>query len=190
MRRNQPNPYRLARLAYQYTLDSLTYAIKTDDRSVLTGLESGYGDDFTYAALFVTLARVLGVPARVVGGVVLSGDDKAYQHFWGEFFIQTIGWVPVDPAFADDGFPGSFPIPEDPDEFYFGGLDAHRVTFLRGYDPYPVSSGENRLLQPDDPYSIQAVYAEVGPGLADPVIQWETPRPTAVYRWAGVNPAD
>lgn len=62
-------------------------------------------------AMFVGLARSVGVPARDVYGVRVApsrlgykslgiGSDNASkgQHCRAEFFAQGIGWVPVDPA--------------------------------------------------------------------------------------------
>ena len=61
-------------------------------------------------ALFVALARSVGVPARDVYGVRVADSNRGYkslgksgditraQHCRAEFYAQNIGWVPVDPA--------------------------------------------------------------------------------------------
>jgi transglutaminase-like putative cysteine protease len=62
-------------------------------------------------ALFVTLARAEGIPARDVYGVRVAGSQLGYgslgktggditkaQHCRAEFYLPTHGWVPVDPA--------------------------------------------------------------------------------------------
>jgi len=60
-------------------------------------------------ALFVGLARSVGIPARDVYGVRVadsatwkslgkSGDITKAQHCRAEFFDERFGWVPVDPA--------------------------------------------------------------------------------------------
>jgi transglutaminase-like putative cysteine protease len=62
-------------------------------------------------AMFVGLARSVGVPARDVYGVRVAPSQLGYkslglgsanaskgQHCRAEFFAQGIGWVPVDPA--------------------------------------------------------------------------------------------
>jgi transglutaminase-like putative cysteine protease len=62
-------------------------------------------------ALFVGLARAVGVPARDVYGVRVAPSAHGYrslgantvdlskaQHCRAEFFAQGFGWVPVDPA--------------------------------------------------------------------------------------------
>jgi transglutaminase-like putative cysteine protease len=61
-------------------------------------------------ALFVGLVRAAGVPARDVYGIRVadsargykslgkSGDITRAQHCRAEFYVQGIGWIPVDPA--------------------------------------------------------------------------------------------
>jgi transglutaminase-like putative cysteine protease len=62
-------------------------------------------------ALFVGLARSVGVPARDVYGIRVASSQHGYhslgvgspaisraQHCRAEFFAEGIGWVPVDPA--------------------------------------------------------------------------------------------
>lgn len=60
------------------------------------------GDCTEYAALFVTLARSLGIPSRTVGGLVYMGDKwQAFSpHEWNEVVIDGL-WVPVDPAWNE-----------------------------------------------------------------------------------------
>jgi transglutaminase-like putative cysteine protease len=60
-------------------------------------------------ALFVGLARAVGIPARDVYGIRVAdsaefkslgkaGDITKAQHCRAEFYLAGYGWVPVDPA--------------------------------------------------------------------------------------------
>jgi transglutaminase-like putative cysteine protease len=61
-------------------------------------------------ALFVALSRAAGVPARDVYGIRVADSQRGYkslgkagditkaQHCRAEFYSQTAGWIPVDPA--------------------------------------------------------------------------------------------
>jgi transglutaminase-like putative cysteine protease len=61
-------------------------------------------------ALFVALARAQGIPARDVYGIRVadsalgykslgkSGDITKAQHCRAEFYLDGLGWIPVDPA--------------------------------------------------------------------------------------------
>jgi transglutaminase-like putative cysteine protease len=52
-----------------------------------------------YAMLFAALCRAAGVPARPVWGLLFV--DKTYlSHNWDEVYINSVGWVPVDPQAA------------------------------------------------------------------------------------------
>ena len=51
-------------------------------------------------ATSAALARALGIPTRVVNGVVYSEDyDGFLYHTWAESFVGGT-WLPVDPTFA------------------------------------------------------------------------------------------
>ena len=148
---------------------------------VLEALDSGHGDDYTYATIFVTLCRAAGVPARVVGGVKIADSRTAYPHFWAEFFIPAFGWYPVDPGFGDGGFPAGFQEPANPRQYYFGSLDPNRVAFQRGYDPTMPESTHSHLERPPDPTSLQAVHLEAGRDIAAVEVAWRQPEVIAFY---------
>jgi len=57
------------------------------------------GHTFLYAAL----ARSLGIPTRVVNGIVYSDDYAGfYYHTWAESLLDD-GWIAVDPTFGQIG---------------------------------------------------------------------------------------
>jgi transglutaminase-like putative cysteine protease len=60
-------------------------------------LDRKAGDCKSYALLFNTLARAVGVPSREVAGLGYMGDDVlAYGgHVWNEVVLDGV-WVPVD----------------------------------------------------------------------------------------------
>jgi len=175
------SPYRIAEAVYGAVTSRLQYAVTTRPIGPIEGLSLGYGDDFTYASLFVSMCRAAGVPARVVGGVVVPDERSVYTHFWAEFFIPAFGWFPVDPGFGDGGFPARFPAPDDPLAYYFGRLDPHRIAFQHGYDPSMASVEGNLLLGPPDPYSIQGVYLEAGRAVRALDVAWIGPEVITVY---------
>ncbi|MFO0934133.1 MAG: transglutaminase-like domain-containing protein [Planctomycetota bacterium] len=67
--------------------------------SIARLLAAPRGDCTEHAALFVTLARAVGVPARVVGGVMYLGDEeRAFGgHAWAEVALGG-SWIQVDPT--------------------------------------------------------------------------------------------
>lgn len=60
-------------------------------------LENGKGICHDFSNVFVALSRSLGMPARMVYGIVLS-DTKALQpHIWAEVRLQNNQWLPIEP---------------------------------------------------------------------------------------------
>lgn len=104
-----------ARAIYEWVVDNTERNPKTrgcgtgDIRAMLeTGNLSGKCADLN--ALYVGLARAIGLPARDVYGVRVadskfgykslgkSGDISRAQHCRAEVWLANFGWVPVDPA--------------------------------------------------------------------------------------------
>ncbi len=84
------------------------YVEKVPSMGVPNGLEvlrTARGDCNEHTALFVSLARAAGIPARIAAGVVYSdriGPVGAfYYHAWPEVRLGgDSDWVPVDPTFG------------------------------------------------------------------------------------------
>jgi transglutaminase-like putative cysteine protease len=62
----------------------------------------GGGKCADISAVFVTVARAAGIPAKDVYGLRLAapkdGEITGDFHCWAEFYLPGTGWVPVDPA--------------------------------------------------------------------------------------------
>jgi hypothetical protein len=85
-------------------------------------LENGHGDCGQVTLLFMTLARYNGIPARWESGLTMQ-PGGLNLHDWGEFYLEGIGWVPVDQSYGINKF-------ADNDEvkyFYTNGIDAYRM---------------------------------------------------------------
>jgi len=176
IRRGRANPYLIGNAAYDWVLQHMTYAIGETDRSAIAGFDRGTGDDYTYAALLVTVLRAAQIPARMVSGVVISGTRDAYTHHWAEFFVPSIGWIPADPAFGDGAFPAAFPEPDDPAGFYFAGLDSRRITLSYGIILNGPEHRDGTNVVPGDPYAAMTTYVEGGPGIMSIDAVWDRPR--------------
>lgn len=85
-------------------------------------LKTARGDCNEHTALYVSLARASGIPARIAAGVVYSdrvGERGAfYYHAWPEVRLGgPTEWVPVDPTF------GQFPADATHLKLVEGDLD-------------------------------------------------------------------
>lgn len=80
----------------------------------LTALRLGEASCNGKSRLFVALARAAGIPARLVGGLVLEAGSKRTSHQWVEVYIAG-HWVPFDPT-----------------NHHFAALPSHYLTLYRG----------------------------------------------------------
>ena len=118
-----------------------------------------------YAMLFTAMARKSGIPARPVSGFLVDKDNSCRLHYWAEFFIMGIGWLPVDPQLKA-----------------FATLDSDHVTFSRGTVELPLVNPTGTVLEPKyHMYSFQNIYSEVL-GKSDTVaVLWDDMK--VVSRW-------
>lgn len=134
------NPYRMAKTFYDYIIDHTQYKLVGQG---LNGakylLDKGFGECGDYSALFVALCRAKGIPARpVVGYWAVSGYDQT--HVWAEFFLQGIGWIPVDATIGQ----------QNPEKrsYYFGNMDNRRVILSKGYNTPLIPTGPDGFIAP------------------------------------------
>ena len=91
--------------------------------SALEVLRTKVGDCNEHTALYVAMARALGIPARIaVGLVYVRGITGAfYYHAWPEVYLDEGGgrglWLPVDPTL------NQFPADATHIRLARGGLD-------------------------------------------------------------------
>lgn len=84
--------------------------------NALQVLDLGEGDCNEHAVLFAALARAVGLPARVVAGVVYANGAFQY-HAWNEVWLGR--WTSVDPVFDQ------FPADVTHVKFVSGGPEDH-----------------------------------------------------------------
>ena len=118
-------------------------------------LKSGYlgGKCADLNGLFVAMCRSLGIPARDSYGVRIadsrrgyqclgkSGDITKGQHCRAEFYTESLGWVPVDPADVrklvleeGGGLPLSDPKVQAARAQLFGGWEMNWLVYNHGHD--------------------------------------------------------
>ncbi len=67
-------------------------------------LRTGSGDCDEFTDLFITLARIRGVPCRrLTGYFICQTNAEPEPHAWGELLSPTIGWIPIDIALRNIG---------------------------------------------------------------------------------------
>ena len=106
---SEANPLTQARRLYDYVTGKMTYdaAQQSWTGSSEHALTCAVGNCNDIHALFISLARSIGIPARLVLGQALEPPPPGQEHCelcgyhcWAEFFCRGIGWVPVDASCA------------------------------------------------------------------------------------------
>lgn len=93
------NRIEYARLCYECVASEFTYGIYDGDNSVEEIIQRMSGDCGNQHAIWLSLMRCKGIPARPV--VMNSPDD--FTHVRGEFYMPGYGWIPVDVTYHQNG---------------------------------------------------------------------------------------
>jgi len=122
-----------ARAIYDYVSTHLRY-----DKSgsgwgrgdAIWACDNKRGNCTDFHSLLIGMARSVGIPAKFeIGLPVPEGQDEGSiggYHCWAAFYLDGIGWVPVDSSEAS-----KFPAKRD---YFFGALDTNRVRLSMGRD--------------------------------------------------------
>jgi transglutaminase-like putative cysteine protease len=122
-----------ARHIYEYVVSTMRYD-KTGEGwgrgDAIWACTAKRGNCTDFHSLFIGMMRSSGIPARFEIGFPLpegktEGDIAGY-HCWAEFYLNGIGWVPVDASEAWKN-----PAKHD---YFFGAHDVNRVFFTYGRD--------------------------------------------------------
>jgi transglutaminase-like putative cysteine protease len=88
------------------------------------------GNCTDFHSLFIGMMRAEGIPARFeIGFPLPEGQSEgaiAGYHCWAQFYVDGMGWIPVDASEASKN-----PAKK---EYFFGALDVNRVQFTYGRD--------------------------------------------------------
>lgn len=127
---NEQNPYLKAKSIFAYVNTNIQYDSSEGNKGALNALRTKKGLCEDYADLFVTMARAVNIPARVVYGYWVASDaftiGESYNmtvgHAWAEFYLPNYGWIFVDPTPTKDNR-------QTPDWDYFAkDNDTHLVS--------------------------------------------------------------
>jgi hypothetical protein len=144
-------PMEKARKIYDYVIATMHYdhaGTGWGRGDAVWACNSKHGNCTDFHSLFIGMARAAGIPARFEIGFPLplnahEGTIAGY-HCWAEFWINGIGWIPID---ASEAW-------QDPSKknYFFGATDDNRVMFSLGRDirlnPPPAGEPLNFFVYP------------------------------------------
>ena len=156
---SETNPLKKARLIYDFITTQCVYRFMPAYK-MITGIPEYFlsglrGDCGVQAITFITLCRLVGIPAQWQAGLYTKPDDVG-NHDWARFYIAPYGWLFCDCSFGGSAYRAGS---EERREFYFGNLEPWRLPqcrafqqelnppkrFLR-FDPYDHQNGEIETL--------------------------------------------
>ena len=149
--------------------------------NTLDVLETGSADAYDMALLFTTLARAAGIPAIMDAGVIIEQDMTARNHWWAEFCLDTVGWIPVDPAMGAGLECEVFQSHPNPKEFYFGNLDSQHVTFSRDINNIKSSQSAGKKVYRPRSYALQSIWEEASNETIQYSSYWSPVQALGVY---------
>lgn len=94
--------YDAAKDIFEWVNKKMKYVYPPEARGVLAAYKSLEGDCGQYSALFITLCRAIGIPARQQSGFSIDKGKFGY-HVWSEIYVPGQGWIPMDTT-VPDGF--------------------------------------------------------------------------------------
>jgi len=151
----ETNKLKLAKKIYDYITLNVRYSymrsyILIDRHAEYTALNMK-GDCGLQALLFITLCRILGIPARWQSGLTVNASGTG-DHDWAQFYTDEFGWLFADPSFGGGAHRKGDEMRR---EFYFGNIDPFRMVANSRYmasfnppkrhlraDPYDSQDGE------------------------------------------------
>jgi transglutaminase-like putative cysteine protease len=157
----------------EYSLASAGQPAIQTSSEVLQSRE-GKCDELT--ALFISLNRAVGIPARFVAGYSYTTSDKFTQpwggHGWAEVWLPGQGWIPFDPTYGEYGYldAGHVTLKVSPDaketsiDYTAQGSDFDLVT-----EPLDITVTPTKLTQQENTdisIRLSAPYTRVGFGSA------------------------
>jgi transglutaminase-like putative cysteine protease len=157
----EANPYKKAKLIYDYMLDNYSLqTVKSSSSSALDLIKRKKGDAYDFAVIYTALLRASGIPSLTDSGVLVDRDMKTKNHWWSEFYVCGIGWIPVDPALGAGLSYKSWTETGDVREYYFGNLDSQHITFSRGWKEIKPGAGNLKIVQRPRSYALQSIWEE------------------------------
>jgi len=127
------DPVEKARRLYNYVIATMHYdhdGTGWGHGDAIWACDNKHGNCTDFHSLFIGMARAAGIPARFEIGFSIptnthEGTIGGY-HCWAKFYVQGIGWIPVDASEAWKN--------KDKVDYFFGATDQNRVMFSLGRD--------------------------------------------------------
>jgi len=175
------NPHRIAETLYSMLLREVAYTAAHVHESPLEAWKDKTADSYSMALLYCALLRAAGVPALPVSGFLIGNNRSAVRHFWTEYYLYGLGWVPVDPVLGSGADIPGFEVPIEDRTRYFGNLDNRRLAISRGVVELAPMTPGGRTAVKERQFALQDLYEEASGKLEAYSSFWSDLEVTGVY---------
>ena len=176
------SPYWKARSIYNYVRARLSpVAVGSVERDILKAFNTREGDSYVYAILFCAMCRAVGVPARPIAGLLIDDDRQSLPHFWAEFYLPQVGWLPVDPFLAEGKGPVTLPPQVSTGNYYFGSCDNRHIILSRGMVALSQMDPDGRSVRRDHNPDLQTIHEEAVGQLTSYRAVWHAVEVLGIY---------
>lgn len=180
--KGETNPYLQAKLIYNYMLENWQLSkLRKAGSDPKDLIRTRTGDVYDFAVVYTTLLRTLKIPAIPVGGILVDSALQTASHWWCEFYIENLGWIPVDPALGAGIEYKAFRSVDNPREFYFGSIDSQHIAFSRGFNEIRPVIQNSHTVYFDRTYALQSIWEESSSGTASYSSLWNVPVVIGIY---------
>jgi len=113
---------------FNFIVYNFKYCYPVENRGVeKLNLKNLKGDCGEYSSLFVTMCRILKIPAKNNTGFVISPTyNKIIEHGWASAYLKLCDWIDFDTQYAS--------TEKNKMENYFGQRSDYRITFTNGFN--------------------------------------------------------
>lgn len=172
------NPYNNAKKVFTYIVENVKpehhpINVKTD---ILQCIKTNRADAYEVSLMYCTLMRALGIPCIQVSGIIIGAQQLTQAHWWNEFYIDGVGWVPLDAALALNM---PFETGKAASEF-FAKQDGLHVAFSYDVLTQTQMLSESMVVNKTETYASRRIWEE-STGLAAYNSLWLVPKVTAIY---------
>ena len=181
----EKNPWSKAKFIYDYMCEnfSVLSKVRKGDSDPLDLIKKGNGDAYDFAVICTALLRAAEIPAYTDSGILVNQDLQTQTHWWCEFYIDKVGWIPCDPALGAGLEYKQWTDSDvvDSKNFYFGNMDSHHIMFSRGWSQLKPFSADSKIVQQPRSFALQSIWEEASKDTAKYSSYWSVPVVKGVY---------
>ena len=181
----EKNPWSKAKFIYDYMCENfyVLSKVRKGDSDPLDLIKKGNGDAYDFAVICTALLRAAEIPAYTDSGILVNQDLQTQTHWWCEFYIDKVGWIPCDPALGAGLEYKQWTDSDvvDAKNFYFGNMDSHHIMFSRGWSQLKPFSADSKIVQQPRSFALQSIWEEANKDTAKYSSYWSVPVVKGVY---------